>query len=204
MRDLREAHRGLPRRRPDRRDRQQQHGPGHDQPVPHRSRRLPEPVRRGAQHRRAPAGLRLVSRRRAGRAGRYLPHQVVHRGRHPPERHPVGDAAADRVHGHLDRPDRRQGDSRQGRGDDLRRRERRRQLHRGRGRGGVRGQDPGAARDRQRGDRHRRPVQPVAERRGDDRRAPLQVTRQAAAHPRRRDAPAARRSSSRSTRLRRG
>ena len=91
-----EAHRGLSRRRPNRRHRQQQHGPGHEQPVPHRSRRLPEPLRRGAQHRRAPAGLRLVSRRRAGRAGRYLPHQVVHRGRHPPERHPVGDAAADR------------------------------------------------------------------------------------------------------------
>ena len=116
-----EAHRGLSRRRPDRRHRQQQHGPGHEQPVPHRSRRLPEPLRRGAQHRRAPAGLRLVSRRRAGRAGRHLPHQVVHRGRHPPERHPVGDAPADLVHGHLDRPDRRQGDSRQGRGDDLRR-----------------------------------------------------------------------------------
>ena len=48
--------------------------------------RLPEPLRRGAQHRRAPAGLRVVPRRRAGRAGRYLPHQVVHRGRHPPER----------------------------------------------------------------------------------------------------------------------
>ena len=108
-----EAHRGLSRRRPDRRHRQQQHGPGHEQPVPHRSRRLPEPVRRGAQHRRAPAGLRLVSRRRAGRAGRHLPHQVVHRGRHPPERHPVGDAPADRLHGHLDRSDpRRRGSGR--------------------------------------------------------------------------------------------
>ena len=97
-------------------------GTGGEQPDAHRSRRLPEPVRRGAQHRRAPADLRLVSRRRAGRAGRYLPRQVVHRGRHPPQRRPVGDAPADGVHGHLDRPDPGEGHPRERRGDDLRRR----------------------------------------------------------------------------------
>ena len=48
------------------------------------------------------------------------------------------------------------GDPRERRGDDLRRRPDRRQLHRGGGRRRIRGQDPRAARDRQRGHRRRR------------------------------------------------
>ena len=68
-----EAHRSLSRRRADRRHGQQQHGTGAHQSIPDRSRRLPEPLCRRAQHRRPTVDLRLVRGRRAGRAGRYLP-----------------------------------------------------------------------------------------------------------------------------------
>ena len=88
-------------------------GKGGPQPIAYRSLRLPEPLRRRAQHRRAAFDLRLVPRRRAGRAGRYLSHQVVHRGCHPPQRRAACHASANRVHGHLDRSDRRQEHSRQ-------------------------------------------------------------------------------------------
>ena len=47
--------------------------------------------------------LRVVQGRLAGHGRRYLHGQVVHRGRHPPERRAARHAPADGVHGHLDR-----------------------------------------------------------------------------------------------------
>ena len=171
--------------------RQQQHGPGADQPVPHRSPRLPEPVRGGAQHRRAATGLRLVPGRRAGRAGRHLPSQVVHRGRHPPERRAVRDASADGLHGRLDRPDSWPRTF-------ATRVSRRSSATATTGRNYIAVDDVAefavkilARRDRQRGRRSRRAVQRVAELPGVARRAPPEVVRQAPARAGRGDAAAA-------------
>ena len=169
--------RGLPGHRPDRFDRQQQHGCGPDQSGPRRPHRTPEPVRRGEECARAPARLRLVSRPERGRGRRYLPAQVVHRGRDTAKRRPLRDVAADRVHGRVDQRRDRRPSPEERRGTHLRRRVGRRQLHR-RGRcGDVRRPDPRPRRHRQRSRRGRRTVGRVVQRSRHARRAEVRGIR---------------------------
>ena len=185
-----EAHGSLPRRRPDRRHRQQQHGQGADQPDPHRSVRLPEPLRGGTQHRRTPPDLCLLQGRRAGRAGRYLPGQVVHRGRDQAERRALRDARPtafmdvwiDQI---LAKGIREKGVATifgDGNSD--------RQLHRGGRRRRVRREDSRDAEVVNEVGRSRRAVERLAEPPRHARRAPLEVVREAPARTGRGDASA--------------
>ena len=61
---------------------------------------------------------------RPGLAGRYLPHQAVHRRRDPPQRRAVRHPAPDGIHGRLDGSNHRRPDPQERRGHDLRRRHR--------------------------------------------------------------------------------